>query len=334
MACENLCFKWTVNLYEWSQFVNPGCSAEIRSPSYSCNCSSSKWYLHFSAYDSERILNLYRVASDEKLEVKGKVNYVAIPGRLLSHNLDCVMHSGTEYVNIFNTNNNFLLKHEVTLMCDIYVRKLVETCEKSVQTLIKFPKDEKSIQIPTTSTKLKRDMRDLCQKCHQSDFVLVSGDVEIPVHKCILFARSPVFAQMFQHAMTENTENRMVITDVQHDVLEEVVQFMYCGEISPGAYAMASDLYYTADKYSIWDLKDICREYIISSISISTVIETLILADRHQDNELRQHTMNFVASMFKHIKSTEAWVTFKKDNVRLANEIMSFVLDQIYSEES
>jgi BTB/POZ domain len=66
----------------------------------------------------------------------------------------------------------------------------------------------------------------------------------------ILFpARSPVFAAMFEHEMEERKQNRVAITDVDHEVLKEMLRFIYTGK-APNLDKMADDLLAAADKVS------------------------------------------------------------------------------------
>lgn len=56
-----------------------------------------------------------------------------------------------------------------------------------------------------------------------------------------------VFAAMFEHAMEESKHNRVEITDVDHEVLREMLRFIYTGMAS-NLEEMAGDLLAAADK--------------------------------------------------------------------------------------
>lgn len=64
---------------------------------------------------------------------------------------------------------------------------------------------------------------------------------------CFLTARSPVFQAMFEHEMEERKHNRVDITDVDHEVLREMLRFIYTGKAS-NLEKMADDLLAAADK--------------------------------------------------------------------------------------
>lgn len=66
-------------------------------------------------------------------------------------------------------------------------------------------------------------------------------------------ARSPVFQAMFEHEMEERKHNRVDITDVDHEVLREMLRFIYTGKAS-NLEKMADDLLAAADKVSLYFL--------------------------------------------------------------------------------
>lgn len=48
----------------------------------------------------------------------------------------------------------------------------------------------------------------------------------IQVHKAVLACRSPVFAAMFEHGMSEARSDRVLIEDIDAEVLKEMLRFM------------------------------------------------------------------------------------------------------------
>lgn len=54
---------------------------------------------------------------------------------------------------------------------------------------------------------------------------------------------------MFEHEMEERKQNRVAITDVDHEVLKEMLRFIYTGK-APNLEKMADDLLAAADKVS------------------------------------------------------------------------------------
>lgn len=54
---------------------------------------------------------------------------------------------------------------------------------------------------------------------------------------------------MFEHEMEERKQNRVAISDVDHEVLKEMLRFIYTGK-APNLEKMADDLLAAADKVS------------------------------------------------------------------------------------
>lgn len=84
---------------------------------------------------------------------------------------------------------------------------------------------------------------------------------------------------------TEEREKIIEILDIEHDVLVEMLRFLYCNEI-PKIEEMALDLIVAADKYNIRDLVNECASnFTLSSINeqncerIKTIGEQLKLGN-------------------------------------------------------
>ena len=67
----------------------------------------------------------------------------------------------------------------------------------------------------------------------------------------IFAARSPVFNAMFEHEMEERKQGRVEITDVDHEVMREMLRFIYTGK-APNLDKMADDLLAAADKVGLF----------------------------------------------------------------------------------
>uniref|UniRef100_A0A1B0FK06 BTB domain-containing protein n=1 Tax=Glossina morsitans morsitans TaxID=37546 RepID=A0A1B0FK06_GLOMM len=80
---------------------------------------------------------------------------------------------------------------------------------------------------------------------------------ELKAHKLTLPARSDVFAVMFEHEMEESKLNRVIITDIDHEVLNAMLNFMYMGK-APNLNKMAQCLLADAHEYALEGLKVIC----------------------------------------------------------------------------
>ena len=89
----------------------------------------------------------------------------------------------------------------------------------------------------------------LLQSGTLADFTFVVSGKEFAVHKAFLAARSPVFAGMFEHDMKEQIENRLELPDIDMEVFEVLLSYIYSDKI-PDLDKFALELFSVADKVS------------------------------------------------------------------------------------
>lgn len=104
-----------------------------------------------------------------------------------------------------------------------------------------------SIQFKVPECSLSDDLSQLFESQKFSDVILCVNKKEFFAHKAILAARSPVFAAMFQHDLAEKKQNRVDITDMEPEVLREMLRFIYTGK-APALDKLDADLLAAADK--------------------------------------------------------------------------------------
>ena len=95
-----------------------------------------------------------------------------------------------------------------------------------------------------------------------SDLKLICGSekVELPCHRAFLSARSPVFLAMFQHDTAEFQKKEIEMPDVEPEVAEMMLKYIYSGDIKTIKPGMEEELLVAADKYSLLELKELCEE--------------------------------------------------------------------------
>lgn len=153
------------------------------------------------------------------------------------------------------------------------------------------------------------DFEDLLSSGKFSDVIIVARNREFKAHKAILTSRSPVFAAMFEHDMTERNENKVNITDIGADAIQEVLRFIYTGKVK-NLETLVDELLFAADKYSLFKLKLQCEKQLFKNMQLSTVFETLKIADRHDLHEVKEKALNFVASNASVLVNTEGFDRF------------------------
>ncbi|XP_055842806.1 protein roadkill-like [Episyrphus balteatus] len=215
-------------------------------------------------------------------------------------------YASREY--IFRKNNDVLSQEKLMIFCELEL--LSDLVIRSGQNTQKYKIHE---------CRLSNDLSLLLNRDKFSDVTLVVGEHEFLAHKNILSARSEVFAAMFEHDMEEQQSNRVVITDVDHLVLQEMLRFIYTGE-SPNLAKMANHLFAAADKYALEPLKALSEEALFYALSIETVPETLALAVLHSADRLKEKTIEFFKTHSKDIVKTNEWKNLVKTNPNVLAE--------------
>uniref|UniRef100_A0A7E4USF9 BTB domain-containing protein n=1 Tax=Panagrellus redivivus TaxID=6233 RepID=A0A7E4USF9_PANRE len=108
-----------------------------------------------------------------------------------------------------------------------------------------------------------------------TDFKLVVGSNEVDVHKSYLALISPVFHAMFSHDTTENQLEKSVITDLDFDVVDAGIDYIYGRGICSSNITMKTvvGILRFADKYDIkgvtYQLEPLC---VISVETFSAIV--------------------------------------------------------------
>lgn len=111
-----------------------------------------------------------------------------------------------------------------------------------------------------------------------TDFEVRVDSKVLKVHKSILASRSDVFNEMLTGDSQEAAENFVVIKDFDAKTMKELFRFMYSNEVE-NLNAIAEQLVYAAEKYQLDDLKEICLDSLVTSVSVDNVVDYLIIAN-------------------------------------------------------
>lgn len=137
--------------------------------------------------------------------------------------------------------------------------------------------------------------------CHEfSDVTFQVNGKEFHAHKAILAIRSPVFAAMFSHDMLEKQQNMVNIEDIDSEVFEELLRFIYAGKVKASQMAKFTvELLGAADKYNIQKLKTMCEKILYRGIHKDNAVEYLNIAEQCNAMVLRTLSIKFIATHAK-----------------------------------
>eukprot|EP00092_Neocalanus_flemingeri_P025487 GFUD01027635.1.p1 GENE.GFUD01027635.1~~GFUD01027635.1.p1 ORF type:complete len:389 (-),score=101.20 GFUD01027635.1:68-1177(-) len=140
------------------------------------------------------------------------------------------------------------------------------------------------------TSRLVASMKSLMLDAKHSDVVLKCKGEKFHCHRSILGARSAVFSKMFDSDMKEATSGLVVIDDVEPDILEIMVEFVYTGEVTKQVDDLTK-LVYVGDKYELEGLLDFCFRKFDIDRDDDQLVEMLILADKHNLDKFKELAM-------------------------------------------
>lgn len=174
--------------------------------------------------------------------------------------------------------------------------------------------------LPST---LSRDLHSLAESDKFGDVSFVIDGERFRAYKGILAARSAVFAAMFEHPTQETVNHTVSINDMKPQIFKELLRYIYSDELSSqqSLEINAHELYTAADKYAIPTLKSLCRVHILEKLNWQTAAETLVLAEKHGDREMKKHALRFLSgSDAGKVTKTWGWKQMVRSHPYLVNE--------------
>lgn len=307
-------YMWTINNFS---FCREEMGEVLKSSSFSAGANDKlKWCLRVNPKgldeESKDYLSLYLLlVSCNKSEVRAKFKFSILNAKREETK---AMESQRAYRFVqgkdwgfkkfirrdflMDETNGLLPDDKLTIFCEVsVVGETVNISGQSSCTPVRVPE-----------CRLSDDLGQLYEKSAFSDVTLSVGGKDFYVHKAILAARSVVFNAMFEHEMEERKQNRVEITDVEHNVMTEMLRFVYTGKVS-NLDKMADELLAAADKYALERLKVMCEESLCNGLSVDNVCEILVLADLHSADQLKTHAMDFINAHPADVMDTTGWKT-------------------------
>ena len=135
--------------------------------------------------------------------------------------------------------------------------------------------------------------------------------VKFYAHRAILATRSPVFAKMFSHDVQESVTNTIELSDIEPEVLKELLTYIYTSE-SPNIKTHAASLLYHAQKYQLVHLKALCERCLSYDLQIDNAARIFLLADAYEAKQLKRNAMLFINEHRDKVPLTKEWEEVKK----------------------
>lgn len=179
----------------------------------------------------------------------------------------------------------------------------------------------KTVKHPEPAKNLVQDLQRLYESGRFTDVTFCINGKEFKAHKLLLVSRSPYFAGVFQHDLTERLLDYLEIHDVTPEVFQQVLNFIYTESIQ-GLEECAEELLIAAVKYQLDSLKTKCEDYLMNTVSSENCIDLLLLADAHHAPRLKQTAMIFIGTRVTELVYSSGWVNLKRSNPHLLIELL------------
>lgn len=212
---------------------------------------------------------------------------------------------------LMDESNGLLPNDQLTLFCEVSV----------VQDSVNIHGHSHLTKLVVPDCTLTNDLGALLKDTTFADVVFEVDGVEYSAHKAIMAARSTVFSRMFakDSNFAEAQNGRVKIHDVERDVFQEMLNFIYTGKVE-NLNEMADDLLAAADKYALDRLKVMCEEALSSNLTPENVASVLILADMHCAEQLKELALRYCNLHARDVMDTHGWKQMEKTNAHLVSE--------------
>ncbi|XP_065209104.1 speckle-type POZ protein-like isoform X1 [Planococcus citri] len=326
-------FSWTINHYP----VLARRREILKSSSFCAASDDFKWHLehsldgHPDSTSTSVILELCP-NSEEDLEKHGSVSGNVVisvlktdRSKLITKTNSFTLKSNEESPSFkceirFFTGLNHLAESafqgQLTFLCELsYVKS------NSIVN-ISSPCCSSPIEIPESSlpTDLGRLYFDDCFK----DLTISVKEKNYLVHKAILAIRSSVFDAMFRNDMQESSKNRIVINDLEEEIFEEMLHYIYTGK-TKNLDELAFELLPVANKYDLKELRIMCENVLLKKLSADNAVKILILADVHHAEGLKKGTLEFIKVNFadcEDLKNAAVWNDLATTRAQLLKDML------------
>ncbi|KAK0161327.1 hypothetical protein PV327_009808 [Microctonus hyperodae] len=174
--------------------------------------------------------------------------------------------------------------------------------------------------VPTESIDFKELFND--KTSTDVTFIFVGGIIK--AHKVALMARSPVFKEMFTQKMANQQNNEIKISDIDIEVFEEILKYIYTDNISSLDKNHVTKLLPAACKYKLDALKQMCGESIWKEITVENASRTLVMANTYKMAQLQIRTLHFICEHFDEITKALSYERMKNRHPKIAMMIEIF----------
>lgn len=198
---------------------------------------------------------------------------------------------------LLEPSNGYLIDDSIQILCEIKIKIGDKKNAGRCYNIIEIENEPQ----------LRKSMRQLLSSGKSTDVVFKVGAKSFPAIKGIISTRSPVFEAMFEHEdMKENKNNEVIVEDIDEDVFEELLHYIYTNETLK-IEEMPSALLAAADKYQLNYLKNCCEKILAQNLTVENASELFLFSDRHSATQLREKSLELIREKLQYVALTEGF---------------------------
>ena len=148
---------------------------------------------------------------------------------------------------------------------------------------------------------LARSFQELHDKSSEeanTDFTVICGEKEIPVHSWLLSSRSDVFKTAITGDFSEKREKKICIQGFSSNGVEEMIRFLYGFEIND-EFVEIEELLALGEMYQIEDLKSAAAMVLEKYLSKERVFTIAEVAEKHNADEALEKCVDYIGKNFE-----------------------------------
>jgi len=111
--------------------------------------------------------------------------------------------------------------------------------------------------------------------------------------------------------MSESHSTRIAIPNIKSHIFKALLQYIYCNEIELDEQ-LALDLIPVVDEYLMKSLKGLVEKYLCKQLRKENVVDMLIVADRHEIEELKRACFRYILKNLGNIDENEEMIKLSK----------------------
>jgi len=324
LCTSNFTFYWSVE-----DFI--GLDTKIESPTFIDAHYKTKWCLQLKPNGDSRntthvgIYLVYKGQNDVKYETKFSFFLIDNQGKkILTKKNNYIFTESNKGYGVID----FVERTELLDKKNLYMqgKSLVIGCTVAIMN-----GQSSSNESIISETQICEHLSALLDSKRFSDLIINVDGQEIHAHKAILVSRSPVFASMFSHDLKEEIEGRIEITDIEKEICEEMIKFIYTDKAPSLKEPEWRDkwgegLLAAADKYDLQRLKLMCELELSRCLSLETAPKYLKLAYFHSADYLKKKSISFINGNSAVIR-TKGWKDLASKCPNAIVEVYEALLD-------